>query len=192
MATQKDVAEHLFITDRQVRNLISEGVLPNSKGKGGLDLSDCRKRYIDYLRGQKTGQVKTGSEPEEGAELGDVIGGINVPLQEARKKKLDADLKEIQVNEKRRELVPVELIIYTVSSLAEMLVSQLLALPMKMKVADPTLTARSLDTTKRVIAELCNEVAEYEPDLSNYTPVDQVSDQNGVEAVTDNQATNSG
>jgi len=192
MATQIQVAEHLFISERQVRNLISEGKLAGSKGKGGLDLEDCRKRYIDYLRGQKTGQVKKPGPDEDGAELGDVVGGINVPLQEARKKKLDADTREFKLNQLRKEYVPVALMIHATSKLSEMLVSNVSSLPMKMKVADPSLSARSLDKSKQVIADLCNELANFDIDLSDYDPVDQTSDQDGIEAITDSETANSG
>ena len=105
MATQSEVAAHLFISDRQVRNLISDGILPSSKGKGGLEVEDCRKRYIDYLRGQKTGQVKA---PEESDfyEDGDIIGGINVDYEDARKKQLDADTREFKLKQLRKEFRP--------------------------------------------------------------------------------------
>lgn len=192
MATQKQVADHLFISERQVRNLITDGKLAGSKGKGGLDLDDCRKRYIDYLRGQKTGQVKSPGADDEEAELGDVVGGINVPLQEARKKKLDADTREFKLNQLRKEYVPVALMVYSVSKLSEMLVSNVSSLPMKMKVADPSLSARSLDKSKQVIADLCNELANFDIDLSDYNPVDQGIDQDGIEAITDSEAANGG
>lgn len=182
MATQKHVAEHLFISERQVRNLIADGKLAGSKGKGGLDLDDCRKRYIDYLRGQKTGQVRSPGTDEDDAELGDVVGGINVPLQDARKKKLDADTREFKLNQLRKEYVPVGLMVHAVSKLSEMLVANVLSLPMKLKVADPALSARSLDKSKKVIAELCNKLSEFEVDLSDYNPGDQAGDQDGVEA----------
>lgn len=192
MATQKQVADHLFISERQVRNLISDGKLPSSKGKGGLDLESCREQYINYLRGQKTGQVKSPGTDDEEAELGDVVGGINVPLQEARKKKLDADTREFKLNQLRKEYVPVALMVYSVSKLSEMLVSNVSSLPMKMKVADPSLSARSLDKSKQVIADLCNELANFDIDLSDYNPVDQGIDQDGIEAITDSETANGG
>ena len=178
MATQSEVAAHLFISDRQVRNLITDGILPSSKGKGGLEIEECRKRYIDYLRGQKTGQVKA---PEESDfyEDGDIIGGINVDYEDARKKQLDADTREFKLKQLRKEFVPIDLLVYSVSKLSEMLVANVLSLPMKMKVADPSLSARSLDKSKQVIADLCNELADFDIDLSDYNPVDQDIDTEG-------------
>ena len=147
---------------------------------------------INYLRGQKTGQVKSPGTDDEEAELGDVVGGINVPLQEARKKKLDADTREFKLNQLRKEYVPVALMVYSVSKLSEMLVSNVSSLPMKMKVADPSLSARSLDKSKQVIADLCNELANFDIDLSDYNPVDQGIDQDGIEAITDSETANGG
>jgi len=192
MATQAEVAQHLFISDRQVRNLITDGVFAGSRGKGGLNLDDCRKRYLDYLRGQKTGQVKTGSDPEGDAEPGDLIGGINVAFEDARKKKLDADTREFKLNQLRSEYVPVELLTYSIGSISEMLVSNLQSLPMKMKVADPSITARSIDKAKREIADLCNEIADFDIDLSDYTPSDQEIDQPGPEGIQNSEAADGG
>ncbi len=185
MAIQKEVADHLDISERQVRNLQQSGILPVSKGKGGLNLDDCRKAYINYLRGQKTGQVKKPSDDDDEAEVGDVIGGINVPFQEARKKKLDADTRETRLQILRKEYAPVALLMFSVSRLAEMMVANLNSLPMKMKSADPSISGRSIDACKREIALLCNGLSEYELDLSDYNPVDSIGDSSGVEAPKD-------
>lgn len=180
MATQKEVAEHLDLTDRQVRNLISDGVLPSSKGKGGLSLDVCRTAYIGYLRGVKTGQVKSKGGSDEEAEPGDVIGGINVPFQEARKKLLDANTREYKLQILRKEYAPVWLLTESVSQLATQIVASLNTLPMKLKLADPALKGRSIDAAKKEVAELCNELADFELDLSGYSPVDQEFDQEGA------------
>lgn len=192
MATQTEVAAHLFISDRQVRNLIADGVLAGSKGKGGLDLDDCRRRYIDYLRSVKTGQ--TSGDPESGndAEPGDIIGGINVPLQEARKKQADADIREHRLAVMRQEYAPVALLQDAVTRLSEMMVAQLQALPMKLKVADPSLTARSVDAAKKQIADLCNGLADIDLDLSDYTPVDPDSSEEGPQPAADRKADDGG
>ena len=192
MATQNEVAAHLFISDRQVRNLITDGVFAGTKGKGGLDLDDCRKRYIDYLRSVKTGQ--TSADPEGGSDSapGDIVCGINIPLQDARKKKADADIREHRLAVMRQEYAPVQLLTTAVMRLSEMMVAQLQALPMKLKVADPSLTARAVDAAKKQIAELCNGLADIELDLSDYTPVDPDSYQDGFETPTDSKTDDGG
>lgn len=190
MATQTEVAKHLFISDRQVRNLITDGVFAGTKGKGGLDIDDCRKRYIDYLRSIKTGQTNPDSETGNDSAPGDIVGGINIPLQDARKKKADADIREHRLAVMRQEYAPILILSDAVGRLSEMMVAQLQALPMKLKVADPSLTARSVEAAKRQIADLCNGLADIELDLSDYTPVDPDSGQEGTESITDSNTVN--
>ncbi len=64
MATQKEVAAHLFMSEKWVRELVKKGVLPAGHGKGGLNLNKCREAYITYLKGINSGQVKPSSEAE--------------------------------------------------------------------------------------------------------------------------------
>ncbi len=180
MAIQKEVAEHLYISERQVRNLIAGSILPGSKGKGGLDLDDCRKAYINYLRGQKTGQVKKTPGDDDDVELGDLIGGINVPLQDARKKLLDADTREYRLHILKKEYAPIWILTDAVAQLATQIVASLSTLPMKLKLADPALKGRSIDAAKKEVANLCNELADFDVDLSGYNPVDQGLDQDGA------------
>lgn len=49
MSTQQEIAAHLDLTDRQVRNLLDSGVLPSGP-RGQLDLDGCRVAYIRSLR----------------------------------------------------------------------------------------------------------------------------------------------
>ena len=56
MATALEVAEHLDITDRSVRDLQKRGVLPQAK-RGALDLEACRLAYIRHLREQAAGRA---------------------------------------------------------------------------------------------------------------------------------------
>jgi len=56
MASQKDVAAHLDMTERQVRELVARDVLrPPADGRG-YDLAECRERYLLYLRGVVAGR----------------------------------------------------------------------------------------------------------------------------------------
>ena len=50
MANQKEVGEHLSLTNQYVSNLVSQGILPKGIGRGGMDIDACRKAYILYLR----------------------------------------------------------------------------------------------------------------------------------------------
>jgi phage terminase Nu1 subunit (DNA packaging protein) len=46
MASQIEIAAHLNLSDRQIRNLVADGVLPASRGRGGMDLDACRLAYV--------------------------------------------------------------------------------------------------------------------------------------------------
>lgn len=86
MAKQIDVANHLDLSDRQVRNLIKSGALPGSKGPGGYDIDACRVAYIRHLRGLATGQTQ---------------GGGRIDLAE-KKQQLEVDKLQHQVDELAR------------------------------------------------------------------------------------------
>lgn len=56
MATETEVAAHLDLSDRTVRELKSKGVFTSS-GRGGYDLDDCRVAYIRSLRERAAGRA---------------------------------------------------------------------------------------------------------------------------------------
>jgi len=56
MATQAEVAAHLDLSDRSVRDLLDRGVLPNAR-RGALDLDQCRVAYIRHLRETAAGRA---------------------------------------------------------------------------------------------------------------------------------------
>ncbi len=49
MATQKQVGEHLELSDRSIRYLIARGVLERS-GRRKFDVDACRRAYLRHLR----------------------------------------------------------------------------------------------------------------------------------------------
>jgi len=61
MATQVEIAEHLDLTSRRVRDLKNAGILPKPVKKGQWDLDACRVAYIRHLR-----KVASGHQPEGG------------------------------------------------------------------------------------------------------------------------------
>jgi terminase small subunit / prophage DNA-packing protein len=56
MSTQREVAEHLYMTVRQVHRLIERKVLPRPQNGAGLDLDECRKAYILHMRDRSRGR----------------------------------------------------------------------------------------------------------------------------------------
>ncbi|GAB6193126.1 hypothetical protein [Desulfocastanea catecholica] len=147
MATQKEVAAHLDLSDRQIRNLISTGILPAGRGKGGLDLDDCRRSYISYLRGLSSGQVQ-------------VKGDLDLTEQrailcceQAREKKRQNDLEEQLV-------APVSVITEAIEQVAKQMIPILDALPLRMKRNNPLLSGHDIHLVRKSVAECRNIIAQ--------------------------------
>src|SRR3990167_8047303 len=94
MATQKEVASHLDLTDRAVRDLISRGVLPRT-AKGGLDLEVCRVAYLRHLRERAAGRESDDDE-------------FSLTAERARLAKEQADRFALKNATSRRELAPMD------------------------------------------------------------------------------------
>lgn len=97
MATQVDIANHLFLSEKWVRELLKKGVLPSSSGRGGYDTDKCREAYIVYLRGLNSGQVSQTSESEPG-DVRDEKGTVQHPKRLEGNSKLDVRVvRELQM-----------------------------------------------------------------------------------------------
>ena len=165
MATQTEVASHLDLTDRQVRNLLQSGVLPGAKGRGAYSLDDCRLAYIRYMRGQVGGQVDT---PEPG---GDEIDPLLEHKREQEEYLLTRERRigQQQKNEiAARKVVPSEFAIFSLSKLAAEIAAILDTLPLTMKRKHPDLEARHLDTLSRELAKARNQAAGLHDTVSDH------------------------
>ena len=107
MATQKEIAEHLDLTDRYIRKLIASGVLPAANGKGTYDLDVYRLAYIRYLRGVASGQVRASYDTEDD---GDDFSR-KLEYEKYREKKRQNDIEE-------KTVVPVELLVDAIETAA--------------------------------------------------------------------------
>lgn len=153
MATQVEIAEHLDLVDRQVRNLLKDGVLPPTKGRGGYCKDSCRLAYIRHLRGRNNGQV---DKPETRANFPDDQELIDREFEQARKTRAEADAQEMKNAVTRRELAPVELLEWALASIAEQVNSILDSIPLKLKKRVPHLKASELAIAKREIIKAQN------------------------------------
>ncbi|MEO4012264.1 terminase small subunit [Pseudomonas rossensis] len=151
MANQKQLAAHLDLTDRQVRNLLTDGVLPGSKGNGGLDFEAGRLAYIRYLRGLSAGQVKaeTASHVEEG-----IDPLIEYKLMEERRG-LTAAQRVGQENKNAvssRQLVPVDFAVFALTRIAAQVASILDTVAHKVARKHPDIDHLYVETMQREIA----------------------------------------
>lgn len=118
MATQLEIAQHLDMSDRNVRDLIKRGVLPGSRGPGGLDVDECRVAYIRYMRGIASGQVSSSED-------------LDAAHERARKDKAQADKTELEVARLKRQMVVWAAVEKAWGNMLTRLRSKLLTLPSK-------------------------------------------------------------
>ena len=164
MATQVEVAAHLDLSDRQVRNLLTDGVLPVSKGAGGLDIDACRQAYISYLRGLATGQVKR-QEARHGDDDLDPQAEAKLLQERLRLTAAQAEGQELKNDITRRRSVPTEFATFVMSKIAAEIASILDTLPLTLKRRHPDLEVRHIESIQRELAKARNRAAELDERL---------------------------
>lgn len=164
MATQKELAEWIGLTDRQVRNLQSQGFIHKARGAGGIDLQRAVKEYINYV---KSGLEQTPDfdpdEPTSGGARGEEA------KQDLRRKTLNADLMEEKLKIMRGEYAPIAVLGDALNKVLGSVSARLNSLPMQAKLADPSLSGRAIDTLKTAIAECKNDCARAYLDIPDYS-----------------------
>ena len=148
MSKQIEVAQHLDLSDRQVRDLTKRGVLPPSTGPGGMSLDDCRVAYIRYLRGVKRGQVKDSEEPTDAEDV-----EKKIEEEKLRKLKRENDLAEGLV-------APVDLLQSAFENVTSQMVPILDSMPLEMKRMNPRLTGHDIQVVKKAVARCRNAMAD--------------------------------
>ncbi len=154
MATQQEVAIHIDLSSRRVRDLVKGGILPASKVTGGYDLDACRSSYIGYLRGLSSGQVAQDDSDKEDD------GNYQAMLEKEkwRKEKRNNDIEEYLV-------APVELLTEALAKVGNMMVPILESLPLELKRDYPELTGYQITIVKNAIIRRRNAIADAEIDL---------------------------
>lgn len=147
MSTQKDVAQHLGITTRQIRNLVKSGVLPS--GTKGPDIDACRHAYLDYLRGKVSGRVTVKAENE-----------LDGEQERARLTHHRANLAALEEQELDGSLVRVEDVAEAVGAEYANVRARLLAIPSKTApvVASETDTATVHELIRQSVHEALAEL----------------------------------
>ena len=158
MATQVEVATHLDLSDRQVRNLLADGVLPASKGTGGLDIDACRLAYIRYLRGLSSGQVKAEAPRHVSGEV-DPMAEALLLQERLRLTAAQAEGQELKNEITKRKSVPVEFATFVLSRIAAEIASALDTLPLTLKRRHPDLEVRHIESVQRELAKVRNRSA---------------------------------
>lgn len=179
MATQKEVADHLRLSDRQIRNLSNLPGAPVPKGRGGWDLDAWRFFYIDYLRARSR-DVPDGDEPETD----------DNPPEKKREQYLKNEERQERIllgRIKRRILAktyaPIVLISAAVSRTGIELRTRVESWPPRFKKVWPDMPAEASQLLQQELAKALNELADIRIDLSDYDVGDIERDLDRIEAL---------
>lgn len=180
MATQVEIAKHLFLSDKWVRELLRQGVLPTSSGRGGYDLDKCREAYVTYLRGIKSGQVNDKNKPEPD------------DIRDAKIKRLGIETKlrkeNYQLSVLENKYQPLEIITETLLRVAQSMSIQNESFSAQIKQVWPDMPPEAKEKIDEFVAERANEIADIRPDISDFRESDSESDSGWLESIADGEA----
>jgi phage terminase Nu1 subunit (DNA packaging protein) len=163
---QKELAQCLDISDRQIRNLKQDGLFRTLKNGRGYKLEECVKAYINYKINAEMGR-RTSVTKEE----------VQAEHEEVKKQ-----LSLLKLRALRRELhtaTNVE------SFLSDMLIhfrNRILSLPpkMAMKLSGQSDINEMIQIIKKDLSEALEELSEYDPDeidgLGTQTNLDNIEE----------------
>lgn len=146
MANQKEVASHLDLSDRTVRELLQKGAIPRPRGRAGYNLDACRLAYIRHLREVAAGRQSTD-------------GKLDLTAERARESKERADKLALENAEKRRELIPAGAVVSTWARMVESTKSQIRAVPSQAKARIPSLRVKDVKVLQKLHDEALRELA---------------------------------
>lgn len=139
--TQAEIAEHLDISERRVRELATEWGIDSRQHT----LSEWRLRYLRKLREEAAGRAATGD--------------LDLVVERARLAKAQADRIEMQNAVTRNELAPVELIEEILARAGVKAAKLLDTIPGELKRRCPQLSADDIATIAGTIAKVRNIAA---------------------------------
>ena len=153
MATQREVADHLGVSQPVVAKLVSAGVFQPT-GRGGLDLDACRKAYLSRLREEAAGRAAHGGadgEPEE----------LDLVAERARLAKEQADRIAMENDLTRGSVVHVDDVIEIVGKCLSTTRTRLLAIPSEcaLRFAAARTPALAEDVIRTVIYDALTELS---------------------------------
>lgn len=188
MATQVDVATHLGLSDRQIRNLSELPGAPKPKGRGGWDLDAWRYFYIEYLRARSR-DVSDGDEPETGDDSPEKLREQRLKNEERQERILIARVKRRIL---ARRYAPIELISAAVTRTAAELRIRVESWPSLLKKIWPDMPPEASQLLQKELAGALNELADIRIDLSGYDVGDIERDLDRIEALESDTADDGG
>ncbi len=141
MATQSEIAKHIDLSIRAVRDHMVNGVIT----KGGT-LDEARTAYIRHLREVAAGRSTNSAD---------------YTVERTRLTKAQADEKEIQVKQLQGDLIPATMVLEEWTKMLSSIRSKLLALPNRMAVLMPGISTyrEAEQILKKYIYETLTELS---------------------------------
>ncbi|ELE9727888.1 terminase small subunit [Enterobacter kobei] len=161
MATQVEVAEHLRLTDRQLRRLQKLPGAPVARRRGEMDIDEWRHFYLSWLQRNRNGRDP--DDDTEDHEEALLIARLELTREQAISQRIKNQVAEHKV-------IDTDFCIYALSRLAGELTSVLDSIPLSMQRRFPDLTDRQLAYLRELVARganKCVEAAEKMPNFAN-------------------------
>jgi len=161
------LAKLLDITERRVRQLSAEGIIPKVS-RGRYEMVGAVRGYIRYLRDLNL--------------QGDV-GPADYATQRARLVKARADLAEMEASEMRGDLLPAPDVTAAWTEIVALMRARLLVLPDKLApvVHETTSINQAKDVIKRAVFEVLTEISETEVKITPRSDGDAGVDEGGTD-----------
>ncbi|MCW2242793.1 hypothetical protein [Azospirillum canadense] len=143
MATQAEIAAHLDLSDRSVRDLKKRGVF-HADARGNMDLDACRVAYIRHLRERAAGRASDAADDEK----------LDLTAERAALARVQRERIALDNAETRKELVRIGDYTAAVVSVLEMAKAKIMRVPTKVAKSDGKLKARIADALTDALSEL--------------------------------------
>ncbi|WP_368750141.1 hypothetical protein [Klebsiella aerogenes] len=183
MATQKEVAAHLFVSDRQVRYLAELPGAPKPARRDAWDIDEWRRFYLNYLRSSRRDKDDGDTEDEREAQENE---------DEKRLKNKERWERILIARVKRRILAkryaPVELVSAAISRTANELRTRVESWPSRLKKVWPDMPTEAGQLLQKEFAAALNDLANIRIDLSDYDVGDIERDLDRIEALESDPA----
>ena len=128
------IASVLDLSERHIRRLAEDGVIPKPQEKGRWDLIKCVRGYVRFLRERAFGKE---------------LAATDLHSEKTRLAKAKADRIEIEVGEMRGEYIQVEWVVECWQHFTSNAKSKLLGVPSK--TANQVLTAQDFGEAEQII-----------------------------------------
>ena len=188
MATQAEVAQHLGLSERQIRNLQKTPGAPVTQGRGVYDLDQWRYWYINYLR--KLGPTGAVAPPRDAPGPLDEDEALEREERQLKieERRLKVRLGHAKLVQFEKSYAPIELLTAAIARTASILRSRHEGLIPKMKIAWPDMPPAAVEVLEGELVAAANECADSAPDLADYLDGDPAGDLEGLEFTAEDAA----